>query len=225
MKAVIYTRFSPRRKAAECESCETQEALCRNHASRKGYEVIQAVHDKDVSGKDEYREKLWKAIEATPRGGVLLVIRRDRLARNVYLSEQINRAVATRGARIEATAGDVAGDSDEATMIRQVLASIYEYERKMIGKRTSFAMRQHQRNGRRMGRYTPYGWKPSPADPSRMDPDPAERRAIERIEELAGEGKSKYVIARLMNEEMPGSARGQRWNARTVGKIMDRQDL
>jgi len=222
MQAVIYTRFSPRRNAETSESCETQEAICHNHASRKGYEVVLVVHDRDVSGKDEYRENLWQAIEATPKGGILLVMKRDRLARNVYLSEQINRAVASRGATIEAVAGDVEGDSDEAVMIRQVLASIAEYERKLIARRTSFAMRQHQRTGRRMGRYSPYGWTLNPEDPTIMDRDPIEQVAIERIIELATEGKTPYAVARAMNEEMPEAARGASWNARTIRKIVER---
>jgi len=221
-KAIIYTRFSPRRNAETSESCETQEGMCALHASQHNYEVAGVYHDKDVSGKDEYREVLWQAIEALGRGDILLVFKRDRLARNVYLAEQINRAVATRGATIEAIAGDVEGDSDEAVMIRQVLASIAEYERKMIGRRTSYAMRQHQRNGKRMGRYAPYGYRIDPADSTRLEPEPLEQVAVERIRELADEGKTAYAIAKIMTEEMPEAARARQWNVRTVDKIVER---
>ena len=223
MKAIIYTRFSPRRNAEESVSCDVQEEICRRYAASHNHDVIGVIHDPDVSGKDEYREKLWQAIEAVPRGGVLIVFKRDRLARNVYLSEQINRAVAKAGATIEAVSGDVEGNGDEAVMIRQVLAAIAEYERKMIARRTSYAMRAHQRNGKRMGRYAPYGYILSETEPCLLEPNPAEQIAVDRIRELAAEGKSVYGIVKTMNEEMPEAARGTVWNSRTVKKIIGRE--
>ncbi|HUV05760.1 MAG TPA: recombinase family protein [Armatimonadota bacterium] len=221
-EAIIYTRFSPRKNADTSESCEIQEAICRKHAEDRGYQVLQVFHDPDVSGKDEYREKLWQAIEALPRGGRLIVFKRDRLARNVYLSEQINRAVAARGCMIDAVSGDVEGDGPEHTMIRQVLAAIAEYERKLIALRTSFAMKQHQKNGRRMGRYAPYGSKIDPVDSTILIPAPREQKVLEFIRELIGEGRNQGQIVRALNKERLGSARGKKWNSKSVAKIIER---
>lgn len=220
--AVIYTRFSPRKKSEECESCEVQEGICKHHASIKGYEVIAVYHDDDVSGKDEYREKLWQSIESLGKGDVLLAYKRDRLARNVYLSEQINRAVASRGALIEAVSGDVEGNGPEQVMVRQILAAIAEFERKMIAARTSHAMKQHQRTGRRMGRYAPYGFELDPGDTTRLLPIPSEQEAIEMIRTLKEEGLNTGNITRQMNNIMPDIARGDSWFWKTVQKIIDR---
>ena len=222
-KVVIYTRFSPRRNADESESCETQVDICKEYAKLKGYEIGRVFKDKDVSGKDEYREKLWDAIESMSKGSVLLVYKRDRLARNVYLSEQINRAVIAKGGRIEAVSGDVEGDGPEHVMIRQVLASIAEYERKMIACRTSHAMRQHQKNGKRMGRYAPYGWRIDPIDSTMLEPVQHEQVAIDLIRKLyETDGETPHAIAKTMSEVMPEAARSGRWNAKTVGKIVNR---
>jgi DNA invertase Pin-like site-specific DNA recombinase len=221
--AIIYTRFSPRRNAGESESCEVQQAYCEQLAGTKNIPVRAVVHDPDISGADEYREKLWHAISLLNKGDVLLVFKRDRLARNVYLSEQINRAVESRGATIEAVSGDVAGNGPEVTMIRQVLASIAEYERKLIGIRTRYSMRQHQRNGRRMSRFCPYGWEPDPADPARMQPAAAELGAIEYMKTLKAEGKGVREITKIMNDEMPDRARTGTWSAKTVMKILARE--
>jgi site-specific DNA recombinase len=221
-EAIIYTRFSPRRNADVSESCEIQEAICRKFAEDRGYQVLQVYDDPDVSGKDEYREQLWRAIEALPRGGKLIVFKRDRLARNVYLSEQINRAVAARGAQIDAVSGDVEGDGPEHTMIRQVLAAIAEYERKLIALRTSFAMRQHQKNGRRMGRYAPYGYKIDPACSTVLVPAKREQAVLEHIREMIKDGRSHRQIVQRLNEERPGSCRGKRWRSKSVQKIIAR---
>lgn len=221
-RAIIYTRFSPRKNAEECESCETQQAYCEQQAHNKKYEIGLVIKDADVSGADEYRPKLWAAIEALRRGDILIVYKRDRLARNVYLSEQINRAVASRGATIEAVSGDVDGDGPEHVMIRQVLSSIAEYERKLIADRTSHAMRMHQSNGRRMGRYAPYGWSIDPEDAKRLVVHPVEQAAVGIIRQMAGEGVGMSVIAKSLNANMPQAARFGKWTHVTVRKIARR---
>lgn len=218
-KAIIYTRFSPRRNADESESCEVQRSYCERYAAQNGMEVAAVYDDPDVSGADEFREKLWQAIEALPKGGVLLVYKRDRLARNVYLSEQINRAVERKGATIEAVTGDVKGDSAETTMIRQVLAAIAEYERKMIAARTRHAMRFHMANGRRMGAECPYGWMPDPADSARMLPNHAEREMIDLIQSLRREGVAYNAITTRLNHDHADLARHGKWNTKTIRKI------
>ena len=225
-KAIIYTRFSPRRNAAESESCEVQRDLCRKYADGNGLVVMECFDDPDVSGADEFRAKLWQAIEALPRDGVLLVYKRDRLARNVYLSEQINRAVKAKGAVIQAVSGDVAGDSAEHVMIRQIVAAMAEYERKLIAQRTSHAMRRHQNEGRRMGRFPPYGWEIDESDGTRMVPCLREREALKRLYEMSDEGLDALAIAQRMNAELPGLSRGSRkWTTKAVKAILKRERL
>ncbi len=218
-QAIIYTRFSPRANADRCESCEVQRDYCEKYAAAHGMEVAACFDDPDVSGADEFRERLWQAIEAVPKGGVLLVYKRDRLARNVYLSEQINRAVMKRGASIEAVTGDVQGDSDEAVMIRQILSVIAEYERKMIAARTRHAMRFHQSQGRRMGAECPYGWQPDPADGKRMVPCQRERDVIDEIRARRADGMPYHAIMTWLNAERRDLARHGAWNAKTVRKL------
>jgi len=225
-QAVIYTRFSPRRDESMCESCETQAAYCEQHAHQMGLEIVARFDDKAVSGKDGERPLLWAAIERLERGDVLLVYKPDRLARNLYLMEQLRRAVTAVGARIMCVQGDVEGDGPEAVMIRQVIASINEYERKIIGLRTKFAMLHHQKNGRLMSRHPPYGWRVDPDgdEGGRMIEVPEEQRAISRIRALRKNGvTSSSTIAQVLNAEMPEVARAGKWSAKTVGKIIGRE--
>lgn len=216
-RAIIYTRFSPRRNAAECESCAVQASCCAAYAERQGWVLGRRIDDEDASGADEYRPRLWEAIEALGRGDVLLVYKRDRLARNVYLAEQINRAVEKRGASIAAVSGDVEGNGPEVRMIRQVLAAIAEYERKLIAARTSHAMRAHMERGRRMGGKVPLGWRVDPSDASRMVPDEAGRAMWATIELLAGHGASVRAVAAALDERHP-RADGKPWALSSVAR-------
>jgi site-specific DNA recombinase len=225
-QAIIYTRFSPRRNADQSESCEVQRAYCEEYAAKRGLTVFKVIDDPDVSGADEFRPKLWEAIDSLDKGHVLLAYKRDRLARNVYLSEQIIRAVKSKGASIEAVSGDISGDGPEHTMIRQIIAAMAEYERKLIAQRTSHSMRHHQNEGRRMGRFPPYGWNIDPDDEKRMVPNEREREALSALYALADSGMSALDVARSLNADRRECARGSRgWTSKSVSDILRRDRL
>lgn len=224
MNAVIYTRFSPRKNAATCESCETQERQCREYARQKGLGVSGVYADPDVSGADEFRPTLWQAITALKKGDTLLVYRRDRLARNVYLAESINRAVAKKGGIITAVQGDIEGDGPEQTLVRQIVAAMAEYERKLIAKRVKFAMLTHQKAGKRMSAIPPYGWTTDPDDPSRLILDDAEQKGLATIKALRSKQMGYTAIATELNRlGVPTKSKKGKWYAETVRHILARR--
>lgn len=226
MNAVIYTRFSPRRNSEESESCETQEALCRQHAQRQHWPVRAVFEDRDMSGSDASRPGLREAIASLQRGDCLLVYKRDRLARDVMIAELTRRQVAAAGATIAAVSGDIAGDDKDPTVmfVRQIMDAVAELERKQIACRTSDSMRQHQRNGRRIGRWAPYGTSLDPMDPTRLIANEDEERAVLRIRELADAGHGVAAIRRILNVEMPGASRCGEWGRNAILRIMGRMD-
>ncbi|MFA6244491.1 MAG: recombinase family protein [Candidatus Hydrogenedentales bacterium] len=225
IRCVIYSRFSPRPDADTSESCETQEELCRKVAVAKGYDVVGAYSDKALSGGDESRPGLFQAIGALHRGDVLLVYKRDRLARDTYLAESIRRSVKLKGATIEALRGEVEGDENDPMIqaIRKILDVIDELARKVTAQRTSDAMRRHQSQGLRMSRWAPYGWKLVPEHPDKMIENEAEQEAIVDIVAMAKTGMSLCGIAKQLNADgfhKPRAKGG--WNVRTLGKIVRR---
>lgn len=220
MNCVIYTRFSPRPDAATSDSCETQERQCREWCERKGLAVKTVIRDADVSGKDEYRPKLWAAIAELKKGDVLVCYKRDRLARSVYLAEYLNRAVETRGATIAAVAGDFEGDTPEIVMARQIVAVVAEYERKLIAARTSAALRAKQSAGRRVSNLPPFGWSVDPSDPKRLVRNESEQVTIKEIMNLRAQGLAYNKIAAKLD---PKRARSGRWHGEIVRRIVSYQ--
>jgi len=216
---VIYSRFSPQRRANESDSIETQEAYCQQYAHKKKYTVIAKYQDRAVSGGEEVRPVLWEAISKLKRGDVFVVMKLDRIARNVYLAECCRRAIANRGARIEAVQGDIEGNGPEQQMVRQVLAAAAEYERKQISARTRMSMLYHQRNGRAMGAKVMYGYT---CVDKRMVPDPREQEVIRVVRSLVAQKLSAHSIVKVLNENYPDHCRGKRWIWRTVNKICKR---
>jgi len=221
VNAIIYARFSPRRNADESDSNDIQKAYCEQHAFDKGYKIAESFEDRALSGSDVDRPALWAAIEVLGKGDVLLVFKLDRLARNVYLMELIKQAVSACGARIEAVEGDVAGDTAESVLIRQILSSISEYERKIIALRTRFAMLQHQRNGKRMSRLPPFGFCIDPEDDSMLKPVEAEQLAIARIIAMRDDGFEGVQISRKMNHENKYRTRNEKpWTKKQIERIL-----
>lgn len=222
-KAIIYTRFSPRPNADESESCEKQDAICREYCEKQKYEVAHYFEDRDASGDEADRPGLWKAINSLRRGMVLVVRWRSRLARDVYLTEVIERAVERVGARIEAVE-ESNGTKPEDRLGRQILAAFREYEKSMIGIRTKYAMRKHQKAGRRMSHHVPYGWMQDPENDKLIIPDEHEQAGIDYMMDMREQGMSLRKLAEHMNQEktyLP--KRADHWDYRVIDRILKRE--
>ena len=181
-KGVIYARFSPRRNEDKCESIETQFELCRQYCQNNNIEIIGEFSDRALSGAEENRPGLWAAVDQLKRNYVLVTYRLDRLARSVYLSHLIERAVQKKKAAIISTAGEGTWkDTPEDELIRGFLRLLAEWERKTIAARTKAAMIRHQKNGRRMSCLPPYGWKIDPQNPKHLLKDKGEQVIINQI--------------------------------------------
>jgi len=233
MNAIIYTRFSPRRNSDTSESCETQEAMCRECAAVQGWAVGAVYADKGMSGSCSDRPGLSAALAALRRGDVLLVYKRDRLARDVLIAELTRRQVKAAGATIAAVSGDIAGDDSDPTVmfVRQIMDAVAELERKQIAARTSDTMLQYQRDGRRIGRYAPYGYRIDPetaADPdvpTMLLPIPAEQKALDMVRIFVAGGMGIVQICTALNKAMPTSARTGEWSYNTVKRILIREKV
>ena len=106
---------------------------------------------------------LWAAMDALKRGYTLIVRWRDRLARDVYLAEYLNKEAERKGCKIEA-AEESNGDSPQDILIRQVACcNVRSITGRLSKNRTKYAMLKYQNRGKRiMSCKLPYGFKPDP---------------------------------------------------------------
>jgi len=232
---IIYARFSPRRNEDECESIEAQFDFCRQWCKQNNVEIAGEFADRALSGGDEERPELWAAIAALERGYVLVVYRLDRLARSVYLSDIIERSINKKKASFLSISGEGTwSDSDEDWLIRKILQTLAEYERKVIGARTKAAMLRHQANGRLMGSIPRYGFMLDRADKRRILKSPYEQVVINQIKRLHKKGLSLRQIASELADlkykprKVKRTFRGKsvsvkgKWNPQTIRLILKR---
>ena len=232
---ILYARFSPRRNADDCESIEAQFDFCRAWCKKNNVKVVGEFADRALSGADEERPELWAAIAALERGYVLVVYRLDRLARSVYLSDIIERSVHKRKASFLSVSGEGTwSDSDEDWLIRKILQTLAEYERKVIGARTKAAMLRHQANGRLMGSIPRYGFMLDPKDKRKVLKSQYEQVVINQIKrlhqqdfslrqiavELSNLGYKPRKVKRIFKGK-PVYVKGK-WNPQTIRLILKR---
>ncbi|MCK5604752.1 recombinase family protein [Candidatus Pacearchaeota archaeon] len=224
-RAIIYARFSPRRNADKCESVETQIELCSQFCQKEGYEISGIFFDKNLSGSDENRPGLWSAIEELKAGYVLMAYRLDRIARDEYLSYLIEQQVQKRKASIISISGEGTwGSSNEDWLIRRILQTLAEYERKVIAARTKTAMLRHQARGRRISSNPPFGFSVDPVDSQRLIEHSGEQATLSRIKVLKDNNCTLRAICRTLQSE-GYKCRGSKWHHATIKRILNRTNL
>lgn len=195
------------------------EAWC----ARNGAELVAVYEDRGVSGAAELerRPALLEAVAALEDldAGVLLVAKRDRLARDVMLAAMIERMTERAGATVVAADGAGEGTGPEALLLRRMVDAFAEYERAVIRARTRAALAAKRARGERTGD-VPLGHRVA-ADGVHLEADPAEAEAVRVVHELRAAGVSiRGIAVELDARGVP--ARGGRWHPTTVARLLRR---
>jgi hypothetical protein len=151
--------------------------------------------------------------------GVLLVQRRDRLARDVALDVAATRLVEHEGAQVHAVEGGSNEATPEGGLMRNIAAAFAQYERALISTRTKAATAVKRERNECVGGVT-YGTRVA-RDGVHLELDPGEQRIIGRILALRECGLVvRAIIDKLNKDKVP--ARGARWYYPIVYKILRR---
>lgn len=221
-QAIIYTRFSPRPSARECDSCEKQVERCEAYCRQRGYNVFAVTSDPNVTGGELNRPGLSEAMGLLASHCRYLVVdSSDRLARDMLVNLTIRHQVEQAGATIEYANGSPCEDTPEGRLFQNMLAAFAAYERDRIRLRTKNGLERKRKNGERTTGKIPIGWKKDPEDPKRLVVCEVERRAIVAACSFKREGLSSEEIAAELDYNL-GPCRGNSWSARTVRKLIKR---
>lgn len=200
---------------------DAQRAALQAYCDRAGLTLAVVHEDLGISGATplDRRPGMVAALASltTLRAGVLLVAKRDRLARDVMSAMLIDAAAGKAGARVVSCAGE-GTDSDDPTalLLRRMLDAFAEYERLQIKARTRAALAVKKARGERTGGI-PYG-KRLAEDGRTLVDDPDELLVRELIGTLRAEGLTlRAIVDRLNQEAIP--CRGARWHLPHVARV------
>jgi DNA invertase Pin-like site-specific DNA recombinase len=214
--AVGYVRASTERQEL---GPEAQRVELARWAQRHSI-TLASVHEDALSGGTEIEDRpgLLAALEAVRvhRAGVLLVSRRDRLARDVVIAATIERAAQRAGARVVSADGVGGGDSPAEAFQRSILDAVAQFERALIRERTRAALRAKRARGERAGN-VPWGFRA--AVDGRLEVLEDEQRVTVRVHALRAEGMPLRAIARTLANDGVAGRTGRALSLTQVARI------
>jgi DNA invertase Pin-like site-specific DNA recombinase len=213
-KTVAYIRTSTDKQEI---SPEAQRAKIEAYATLYELQLVEVIVETQ-SAKSLERPGLQRALGMLKDGtaSALLVVKLDRLTRSVA---DLGRLLEEYFASSECALLSVTEQIDTRTaggrLVLNVLASVSQWEREVIGERTRAAM-QHKKN---LGEYTGgqilYGRRLS-SDGKTLEDDPKAIEAVQRAKALRDEGKPLRAIATELERAGFLSRNGQRLSTSSV---------
>ena len=222
-RAIGYRRISKDRGDNGLGLAAQQKAI-KQEADQLDLPLASTFTDNGVSGaaRIEKRLELLAAISALRKGDVLLVAKRDRIARgDVLLMAWIEKEVAKRGARIVSAAGEGTDDDDPSSVLmRRIVDAFAEYERAIMRARTRAALATQKAAGRRWCNDAPYGYRWT-AD-GEVAENAAEQRTIAQVIELREQGTTYRGIVTELKRRRRVNRAGRPFQLSQIQRMLRR---
>lgn len=222
-QAVSYLRVSGLGQVSGDGFTRQREAIAQR-AEAEGFELVAEFVDEGVSGTKGLCERpgLSALLDRVLSNGVRIVLveKADRLARDLIEGELILREFRKAGVRVvESESGTDLTDGDDnptATLIRQVLGAVSEFEKSAIVSKLRGARARKRRETGRCEGPRPYGELEGEADILRQV------RRLRRRNPKTGESRSAAAIAVELDRLRLPTRSGRPWSRHSVREILKR---
>jgi DNA invertase Pin-like site-specific DNA recombinase len=227
--AVGLIRVSTDEQADSRLGLEAQRHALAEAAERLGLQLVQVIEEAGVSGGLEHdkRAGLLQAVDAVPRGGVLLVAKLDRLGRDRYVQAWVEKELKVRGARVVSAAGEGTDTDDDigGLILRRVTEMFAEVEREQIKVRTKVALAAKRRRGEKLGGTVPLGFdvEQDSNGTKRLVPSKRDQNALALMRTLHAKGYSLRAIGAELHKRGHKTKRGGKWHAKVIRSALQRQ--
>jgi DNA invertase Pin-like site-specific DNA recombinase len=174
---------------------EAQREAIQRWADSGGVRIV-SWHTDHVSGGSplDKRPGLLAALDSLrdAGAGVLVVAKRDRLARDVVIAAMIEQLVARGGACVASADGTGNGSGPADELMRSMVNAFAQYERALIRARTKSALAVKRSRGELTG-CAPYGMRVG-ADGKTLEADASEQAVLEQVRDWRASGLSTRAI-------------------------------
>lgn len=208
MRAIGYCRVSTGEQGDSGAGLDAQEAAIRSEITHRGWDLIDMRSD-IASGKSlRRRDALGATLRDLASGDAdaLVVAKLDRLSRSVMDFAGIMETAKAEGWSVVVLDLAVDTTTTNGELIANIMISLAQWERRLIGDRTRAALTAVKARGTRLGR------------PSGVDVE-----TLRLIRVLRAAGKSWQGIADALAAEGIETGQGGRWHAATVRKLYMRE--
>lgn len=208
MRAVGYIRVSTDAQGERGYGLDAQREAIEAEATRRGW-TLERVYVDVASGKSvRHRPEFGEMLHALAAGEaeVLIVAKLDRLSRSLVDFAQLMATAQAEGWSVNALDIGVDTSSINGELIANIIMALAQWERRIIGQRTTAALAQVRARGTRLGR--------------RVTTDGTTEALVQTMKR---EGLSNHAVARRLNElEVPTAQGGAQWYHSTVAALLRR---
>lgn len=225
-RAIGYVRVSTEEQAESGFGIDMQERAIRAFAESQGYELVDVIADRGVSGASRPMERpgfgAVVSLAKERRASMLLLWKFDRLARHmIYAVTAVDELRERHGIQIRSVTEPIDTATPMGEMVFGVLAGMAGVERKAILERTIGGRKAKANEGGFAGGAAPLGYRRDMSGGLEIDDD--EAATVRRARELRDAGATLQAIADTLTEEGRRTKRGGRWHPGTVSYLLDNQ--
>jgi DNA invertase Pin-like site-specific DNA recombinase len=204
MRAVGYIRVSTDAQGERGYGLDAQRELIAAEAARRGW-TLEHVYVDVASGKSTRRRPEYaEMLRAFSLGNadLLIVAKIDRLSRSLVDFAQLMATAQAERWSVNALDIGIDTSSINGELIAHIIMALAQWERRIIGQRTSSALAQVRARGTKLGR-----------------PRGVSDETLRLIRILRESGKSYAAVAAALEREGIPTAQGGKWQAATIRKL------
>lgn len=185
-RVIGYVRVSTADQGENGVGLEAQRQIIEAEVARRGWELVGSNEDIASGKSTNGRHGLSDALEVIERGGAdgLIVAKLDRLSRSLADFASLMERSRRQGWILVAVDLGVDTSTPSGELLSTVVASVAQYERRLIGQRTREALAVKRAQGVRLGR-----------------PRVVAEAVVQRVRRLRRSGRSFAAIAATLNAQ------------------------
>lgn len=223
MKILAYLRVSTDQQAESGAGLAAQLDACNKWAADNKRIISKIYTDDGISGSAplDQRPALMELINDLKKGDIILVAKRDRLARGKVMGFLDWMIVEKNKARILSCVGEgTDGEKDDpmSYMLQGMTDLFAGFERLLIKSRTKAALRAKKARGERVG-HIPFGYQLA-QDGKQLVVNESEQDILRQMRELQSEGLSIRKIATELNQRKAFNRGNSQWNNASVHRML-----
>jgi site-specific DNA recombinase len=221
MRAVGYVRVGSDRQAEEGLSLGVQAQKITAYCKVRDWALGEVIRDSAVSAKDMQRPGLARVLAQVEarKVDVVIVAKRDRLTRSVADLDKLMKLFRRHKVALVSLAESLDATTATGELMMNLLASVSQWERKVIGERTAAVLQHKKANREKTGGVTRYGWRLA-RDGKHVEPHAGEQAIIKAAQALKARGLSLRQIGAQLAEQGHRPRKSRTWLPQTVANLL-----
>jgi DNA invertase Pin-like site-specific DNA recombinase len=218
MKTVAYLRVSTEEQADSGLSLQHQARKTAAMADLHDWDLLDTLQDAGATAKHTNRPGLQEILSLVRARKVeaVVVYKLDRLTRSLRDLLDILEIFKRYRVRLVSVSENLDTESATGRMMVSLLGVIAEWERDIIGERTSAALSQLRTNGKQFSGIPPYGWR---YEAGTMHEVPEEQDTLDTIQTLHEAGHSLRSIGAELDKAGREPRTGKRWHPKVLAGL------